>query len=257
MRRLLLFLSVLCLTLTASLMASAQSSAPLLSQVLQAVGGPDTIGTIQDFTTTGTITYFWAGEPVEGTVTIRARGTDEFRLDAVLPDGTRSWATSRGQGALQDTDGTVSEIPAHNVVNLGIMTYPYINIYAALGDPLVTVTDMGLAQAGAIALRQIRVQRSFSSESDPGGMMSKLCVTDYFIDPATGWIVQSVDMTHPASDATTNLTHEVDFGNYSRLDGYTVPLTITEKINGQTTQRINLTNYSFNTGVSDLSFLLQ
>src|SRR5690242_5739911 len=62
----------------------------VLTQAVAAAGGTDAIASIQDFTASGTITYFWAGQGVHGPVTLRGVGTQQFRLDANLPEGTRS-----------------------------------------------------------------------------------------------------------------------------------------------------------------------
>ncbi len=39
------------------------------------------LSSVQDFTASGTITYYWAGQQVQGPATVRGRGTDQFRLD--------------------------------------------------------------------------------------------------------------------------------------------------------------------------------
>ena len=47
----------------------------MLTQALNAAGGTSAVSMIQDFTGTGTITYFWAGQEVSGPVTVRGLGT--------------------------------------------------------------------------------------------------------------------------------------------------------------------------------------
>ncbi|MGH9470812.1 MAG: hypothetical protein ACRD1N_10795 [Terriglobia bacterium] len=104
----------------------ASSDAPAeaaLAQSLQAAGGAQVLETVQDFTATGQITYYWAGKAVQGSVTLRGRGIDQFRLDAVLPQGTRSWAVSHGAGTLEKPDGTKSSIPGHNAISMGSLTF--------------------------------------------------------------------------------------------------------------------------------------
>ena len=116
----------------------------LLNQSLTAVGGVQGLAGISDFLATGTITYYWADQPVAGTATVRGRGFDQFRLDAVIPGGTRSYAVSHGVGALEDTTGTVTAIPYFNTVNIAILSFPYPEIIARLADPLTAITDLGL-----------------------------------------------------------------------------------------------------------------
>ena len=89
----------------------------LLTQSVNAAFGSTGLSTYRDFTATGTITYFWAGDQVLGSATVKGRGPAEFRIDASLPMGTRSYAVNYGVGALKDTDGTLKPIPFHNTVN--------------------------------------------------------------------------------------------------------------------------------------------
>lgn len=149
----------------------AQSSDPqavtILAQSLNAVGGAQGLGSVRDFVATGTIAYFWAGEPVQGSATVRARGFDQFRLDANLPEGTRSFVVNRGVGALKGTDGIVTQVPYHNTVNLGTLTFPYLNILAALDDSLTTASYVGLVDLNGRQVYQVRVQRHFSPTSMP------------------------------------------------------------------------------------------
>ncbi len=44
----------------------------ILKQSLAALGAANPVNPMQDFVATGTITYFWAGEQVQGPATVRA-----------------------------------------------------------------------------------------------------------------------------------------------------------------------------------------
>jgi len=235
----------------------------LLTRALNASGAANPVNPLQDFVATGTITYFWAGEEVKGTATVRARGADQFRLDANLPEGMRSWvATARG-GMLVEASGERKEIPLHNTINLGSVIFPYLNIAAALNDPLTAVSYRGLADLSTPSgkpsgrrVHQVRLQRNFSKESDPDGTVAKLCVTDYFIDPTSGLILKTLDMTHPVETLTEDLEHEIEFESYQVINGVNVPTLIREKIIGQTIWELMLSSISFNAGLTDSDFTL-
>src|SRR5487761_474089 len=85
----------------------------VLTKCLTASGGAQAISAIQDFTATGNVTYFWAGEQVQGSVTVRGIGAGDFRLDANLPDGTRSWAATGLDGNVKDATGKTTNIPIY------------------------------------------------------------------------------------------------------------------------------------------------
>lgn len=91
--------------------ASDAQAVSIASQALAAAGGLQNLSVLQDYTAKGQITYYWAGKEVQGAVTLRGRGLDQFRLDANLPEGARSWAVSHGMGKLLSTDGTEKPIP--------------------------------------------------------------------------------------------------------------------------------------------------
>src|ERR1700694_1891739 len=66
----------------------------ILSQALSAAGGVASIAGLRDVTATGTITYFWADQQVPGSVTLKGRGLAQFRLDAILAAGPRSFVVN-------------------------------------------------------------------------------------------------------------------------------------------------------------------
>src|SRR5208282_4750375 len=86
----------------------------ILSQALAAAGGVSAVSVVQDFTGTGTITYYWANQEVSGQATVRGLGTSDFRLDAQLPQGARSWLVTALQGATKNVDGTTTAIQYSN-----------------------------------------------------------------------------------------------------------------------------------------------
>ncbi len=61
----------------------------IINQTLAAGGGAALLSTIQDFTGTGSITYYWDPQ-VNGSMTVKGRGLGQFRIDATLPNGRRT-----------------------------------------------------------------------------------------------------------------------------------------------------------------------
>ncbi|HLY61021.1 MAG TPA: hypothetical protein VKV95_09750 [Terriglobia bacterium] len=237
---------------------SGSQAAALLGQSAIIVVGPNAPSTYLDFTATGTITYFWAGEKVQGAATVRGRGVDQFRLDANLQAGTRSYAVSHGVGALKDSEGNLTAIPYHNTVNIGVLTFPFPTILARLNNLATTITDMGpVTDEAGTTLHQIRVQALFSSQIDPDGSLGNLTVTDYFVDPTSKLLAKAVDSTHPIQTLTVSYPHEIDYEDYQILNGVDAPTTVREKVGGQTIWELHITGLSFNTGLTDSVFVLQ
>src|SRR5258708_12792929 len=61
----------------------------VLTQAVNAIGGARALAAVQDFTASGTITFNWAGEPVEGSLPVQCQRLNHFRITPTLPAGTR------------------------------------------------------------------------------------------------------------------------------------------------------------------------
>ncbi|MHB8527435.1 MAG: LolA-like protein [Candidatus Acidiferrales bacterium] len=228
----------------------------ILTQCLQAVGGTQAISAIQDFTATGTITYNWANQPVQGSVTVRGRGTGQFRLDANLSDGPLSWAVNNGVGLYKKLDGSTKHMFFPNAVNFGSLTFPYMYIAARLADPSTNISYIGTDTKNGQKTYDIRLQQTFSSERDPNGILSKLTKRDFFIDTGTFQIIRTLDMVHPERASTIDIPHEMEFSDYRNINGVLVPFSISEMTVGQHTYTIQLDQMHFNTGLQDSDFNL-
>ena len=228
----------------------------ILTQCLNAAGGAQAFAAVRDFSASGTITYYWAGKEVQGNVKVRGRGTGQFRLDATLPEGVRSWVVSDGAGSLKEASGNIGRIPYHNAVDFGSLTFPLSHILAALNDPSMSISYLGVVTKSGREFHQIRVRQTFSEGADPGGILTKLNTKDFFIDAASFQVSRTLDMIHPEKDSTQDHPHEMEFSDYRPVNGLFVPFSITEKIGGQRTWTIQLSAISFNPGLTDADFKL-
>jgi hypothetical protein len=225
----------------------------ILTQAITAAGGIQALAVVQDFTATGMITYYWAGDEVRGVVTLRGRGPGQFRLDANLPKGLESWVVSNGVGVVTE-GGENRPIEYANAVNLGSLTFPYAYLAAAIRDSSTSISYMGLEpRSGATALH-VRLRKLLPLDMDPQGLTSKLTVRDFFIDPVTFQVVGSLDMLHPKYQPLVNRPHEMRFADYRSVEGILVPFSITEITIGQRTFVIQLEQIHFNTGLQDVDF---
>jgi hypothetical protein len=234
--------------------ASDPQAQSTLNSILNAAGGLSVLSSVSDFTASGEITYHWAGQPVEGPVTLRGKGAGEFRLDAALPEGTRSWSVSHGMGQLTKADGTAKSIPGHNAINSGALTLPYLWLAAVASSPQTTVTSLGTVEVNGVETAAIRVQPHYAASFDPRGTLAQLTTRDFFIDPQTLQIVKMEIVTHPVKTFSVSLPEDIYFSNYQRVNGVMVPFTIAETINGQTIWTITLSSIQFNSGLTDTVF---
>jgi hypothetical protein len=227
----------------------------LLRQVLNTSGS--TLHPFSAFKAEGMITYYWGGQPVAGSATIRARGGDQFRLDSNLPDGIRSLSISRRGGSRKGPDGKLTAIPAHNTVTAGILTLPYPSIDAQLADAGVTISYVGLINESGGTMHQVRVDRKFPAGADPDGLLAALYRTDYFIDARSLLVIRVEDTTHPVESMSETYPHAIEFEDYTLQGGIAVPGLVREKVAGQTTWEFRLSSINFNPNLQDGDFSLQ
>lgn len=226
----------------------------VLERSLNAAGGTDSLGKIRDYVASGKIVYYWAGEEVEGHVILQGRGIGQFRLEANLPRGVRSWAINNGTGALKETDGQKTPIPSHNTINFGNLTFPSMTLLNVLRDPSISVTYLGPETREAGPAHHIRSRKTF--DFDPNGVRSKLTTRDFWIDFATLHVIQILDSVHPKDNSIEEYPHEVQFSDYRAVSGMIVPFSIVELYSGQRVSAIDLTEVTFDHGLQDADFVL-
>ncbi len=230
-----------------------QQALMILKQALKAAGGVDLLNSIQDFTGNGTITYFW-DDQVNGNVTVRGRGTAQFRIDATLPGGERTVTVNKGVGSVTETDGTVRSIPHPSALKLGSMTFPYMPLLLATQDVSMSITYVGLVDHGGQQAQDIRIQKIYSATEDPQGDRSRLTSRDVFLDPNTSLVIGISDVIDPASGDSQGVRHEVLFSDYRTVNGMAIPFSITETVREQALFTMQLTQISFNSGLTDADF---
>lgn len=231
-----------------------QQALTIVAQVLKNAGGVAALSAIQDVTGSGTITYYWAGEEVQGTVSVKGRGTGQFRLDAKLSTGSLSWAVNNGTGFVKEVDGSVTKIPYHNTVNFGNLTFPLRFMANAAQDTSISMAYVGLETKNGNQVHHVRLQNLLPSNADPSGVIAKLTTRDFFIDSATYQVVSSLDMVHPANASTIDYPRETQFSDYRIVNGILVPFSIVEVATGQRTYSIQFDQVTFNSGLSDADF---
>jgi hypothetical protein len=271
-RVLLQFLAAIfaCLFLAAQVVAqSTPDPTALLSQAIAAAGGKATIEGVRDFIAHGTVTQFRSSTQTEvGQITIKGRGDGQLRIDSVLQDGkTTSQAITNGGGQFKDFTGKLRNISFPNAVNAGWLTLPYLRLVAALDDSSVELSYVGLQSIKGTSFHQVRVIRHFPKEMDPKDLLSSLRTADFYLNSTDLKITGVVDHVHPerASIGITNhgkvVTRDIPralyYSDFRPVNGVLVPFAITTEIAHQRLWSVQLTDVTFNVGLTDSDFTLQ
>jgi hypothetical protein len=235
--------------------AKDQASILLINRSLAAMGGSQPAA-IADFVATGDVTYYWAGKEEKGSATLSGRGIGQFRFDANLAGGTRSWAVNNGTGALRDTNGKITTIPFHNAINLGSLTFPMFRLAELASDTAVTLSYSGPAEIESQQFECVHTHKQLF-DKDPEGSGNRLGDADLYFDPNTKLLVGIHDQSHPKRTMSKDVAHAVYFGDYRQVSGLLVPFTISEYLGQQKVWSLQISDIKFNTGLSDDVFILR
>ncbi len=229
----------------------------VLNQALAVAGGISAIRAIQDYTESGNITYP-SQQNLQGTVTVLGMNGTEFRMDANLPAGTRTWAVDNGVITTKTETGTVwSMAPKSPVPNSdafpyqtplfpGSIAFPFRQLATVVGNPVYRLSYKGVLEIDGHSIHKIEFQRVSS-----GGFELSARTRDIFIDSTNFQVVMVSDTV------SKGVPHEIHYADYRPIGGSLMPFSITDVVAGQQNWEIQLSQVTFNTGLQETSFAIQ
>jgi len=227
----------------------------VLTRVVNAAGGAQSLASVHDLTESGDITFRWE-EDVKGPVTIRAIGGNRFRMEADLPDGKTTWIVKDGSGTKQQGDQKAIPLSGSNAANFGNFTFPIAYLAAAIRDPNTDISLVGIETREARSVYRIRVDgRLDVIRNQIAGVSVR---KDVLVDALSFEIMSVEDSPFPVYQRNGKLSdsppREITYGDFRVVNGVLVPFLISEKVHGQSGVDIRLDKVVFNTGLSDTDF---
>ena len=254
-------LTLVLLLLACVVSAAAQTgvkdpqAVTLINSCLSASGGSQAVAGVQDFMASGTATFNWDSQ-TQATAALKSRGSaNQFRFDATLSNGTRSWAVSNGTGLLSDIDQTRTPFTYQTAYGLRSLSWPVVDFTGALSDPAATISYVGLVSSDQGQAYQIHIQETYAAGTDPAGTLSSASARDYFIDPSSFLLVE-IKNTQSYGSPPQNYGESILFSSYTNVNGLMIPFSVTELVSGQRTWVVQLTSVSLNVGLTDADFQL-
>jgi hypothetical protein len=246
-----------------ALPASAQQASTTATQNPQAVAlATNSIavlsGTVQvaDVTLTGTATRVAGSDTGSGTVTLKALGTSNSRMDLSLSDGTFSEMRTAQSGAPQGqwlaTNGSYNNMATHNCFTDAAWFFPALSILSQLSNPNLIATYVGPETKAGVGVYHLRL--SIQSPTDPTGLLQQLSTEDVYLSASTYLPVALVFQTHPDNDALTNILVEIDFSDYQAVNGVQIPFSIQKFLNGSLHLEITIQSATLNSGLAVSAF---
>jgi hypothetical protein len=237
---------------------SSPQAVSLAAQALAAL-----VGTVQisDVTLTGTATRT-AGSDVEtGTITLKALGTTNSRMDLAESGGTRSEIRTSASGFAQGTwiglDGTSHPMAGHNCMTDAVWFFPAFSVLTQAASADLVATYIGQETRNNASVQHLQFEQPPSVTGDPTGLVTSLTAEDVYLDAKSFLPVAILFNTHPDSNAGTNIAVEIDFSNYQSTSGAEVPLRVQELLNNSLFLDITIQAVTLNSGLSASTFTIQ
>jgi len=150
--------------------------------------------------------------------------------------------------------GSTQEISARNGSKFGLMIFPVPVLVKAIEDPTASFALAGTEQIDGIQAAKIRIVSGLPPRFAQDETMKKFKTFEVFIDPNTFMVVAIRHPYFQGGARARAVLREVDFSNFTQVNGVTVPFTITEKAFDQPTWTVKLSRVDFTARVPESAF---
>lgn len=215
---------------------------------------------ISDVTLTGEVTSTVGSESEHGTGTFIAKGTGESRIDLILPSGTRTEISDLQTGSLKGQwrhgDENARDVASRNCATDAVWFFPALT-------SLIGRADRKLKYIGQETRNGIAVQHIRSYKFDgtlPQTVQSRyeaFTAVDFYLDTDTLVPVALSFSVHPDDGSDVDLPADVEFSNYQKIRGISVPMKISKYIQGNLLLDFSVSTVAFNSGMSNATFAIQ
>jgi len=243
---------------TSSAVATSDPQAILLAQQAQLAL---TNGlAVSDISLNASAQWIVGGTNASGTVTLKAKGIAESRLDISAGNAARSEIrndTSGPDGQWMGADGVRHSISPHNCWTPPAWFAPNVLVQEMLGSSVV-LSYLGRETRSGVAVDHLRLNRP-STQTNPqlARDLQKLSTVDTFLDASAHLPLAVLFNTHPDNDYGRDIPIEIRFSDYRSVSGVTVPFRIQRSMQGVLNLDLTVTAATINSGLADSAFALQ
>jgi hypothetical protein len=252
LKRLVLPFCLLLIPFTAYSQQAALQSPQAVAFAAQAMAALSPTTQVSDITLTGTATRTVGSEVESGSITLKALGNPDSRLDLVETSGTRSEirnnSTSVPQGSWITPDGVSHAMAYHNMLTDAAWFVPQLTVLSQLSNPNLIVSYVGAETRAGAAVQHLHFAVQ-SATVDPTGLLQGLGAEDVYLDASTYLPVALTFNAHPDNDAGTNISVEIDFSNYQQVNGVQIPFHVQKFLNGPLFLDVTVQSAVVNSGI--------
>lgn len=235
--------------------AAATEGAVVLQKALAALA-PTT--RITDVTLSGTARRIAGSDDESGTAVLKALAAGASRVDLTFLSGNHSeilnTLSTEPVGAWSGPDGVSHPMAYHNLLTAPAWFFPAFPIAAGLSAGNVA-TYIGHETRNGQAVEHLAVSH-LSTIAAPSGALSfaHLSQVDFFLDSTTFLPAAITFNIHPDGNVSLDIPVEIDFSNYTAVNGAQVPFHIQKHINNSLVLDLQLESAALNSGLSVTSF---
>lgn len=235
--------------------ASAPQATALLQQCLAALtGGHPVI----DVSLSGTAERVAGSDDESGSAMLKALAAGASRVELGLPSGNRleilNITSSKAVGAWSGPDGVSHPVAYHNLLLPPAWFFPLFPVTSGLSAGYVA-TYIGHETRNGQGVEHLAISQKASSLVSSGALpFEHLSQIDFFLDSTTLLPAAIAFDTHPDDDALLNIPVEINFSNYTSVNGVQVPFHVQRCINGSLSLDLQLESAVINSGLSSTTF---
>jgi len=259
---------VLCLAFAGLLSAQQVStqtanSSPQAVALLQKSFAALTGGqSLTDVTLSGTARRITGSDDEAGTAVFKALASGAARTDLTLPAGARSevWNLSGTipDGMWSGPDGINHSIVNHNLLTEPAWFFPTFAITRRLSDPSFVFTYVGAETRKGQTVQHIFVSQTALLPDPPGvPTFAHLTQVDFFLDSTTLLPAAIAFNIHPDNNALLDLPVEIDFSDYTTVNGAQIAFHIQKLLNNSLFLDFQAQTVTPNTGLSSSVFAVE
>jgi len=243
---------LLALTVSAAAQTSPQrdpQAVLLVQKTVLAMGGVAP----GDSTATGTITLVAGSENDSGTVTVLTRGVAQTAEELQMSEeGYRAVIYSAGSASLVK-DSTNTPLRPELAATSQSPDFPLPLLVAALNNADFSFQYIGPETVDGASAYHLRFWDTYASSAQLQGL-ADFTTRDVWISSTSGLPIRLEYDRREAGGSAPRIPMQVDYANYTNVQGVLYPFSITKSKNGTPWITITVQQVLLNTGLSDSNF---
>jgi hypothetical protein len=250
--------------LAATMLSQAQTfdnqSAAVITAASVALGPGQSVN---DITLTGSATHFDGTATDSGSATLKIKGADQSRIDLAMSNPRSEIRTLQGaapKGSWNKGGQPPQPQALHNMLTPACWASP-LALIASLRRPGTTVVYVAQEQRAGVAVDHLRISFVPSGMTlrgaDTAALVQRLSTYDLYVDAASHLPVAIKFFIHPDKDLKVDIPGEIQFSNYTKVNGVFVPFHIQRLFQKTVNLDFTVSSVAVNTGLADSDFTVQ